>query len=139
MLDFTAIRDYLGEQLENVGAGVIEKVYRRTIDGTAQLPAVVIGQASLEEYLVQPCVSRWELPIHLVVDRPGTDEEQTQRVLEDLWLQLLEVLGAIVQDSYPTLGDPGVVEANLTRSDFGSLIIHGQAFPAYEITLEIHG
>ncbi len=139
MLNFTAIRTYLGDQLDTISADLIEKVYRRAIDGTAQLPAIVLGQPSLEEYLVQPCISRWELPIHLVVDRPGDDEEETQKKLEDLWLQLLEALGAIVQDSFPTLGDPGVVEATLTRSDFGSLLIQGQAFPAYEITLEIHG
>lgn len=131
MLNLATIRSHLGDGIAALG---VATVYRRAIDGAASFPAVVVGQASLEEYDAQPCsIHRWELPVHVVEARPGVNEEATQQALEDLWLVLLPVVDDLVQTM------PGVVEAHLTRSDFGSLMVQGMAYPAYEIVIEIYG
>lgn len=134
MLDLAAVRGYLGDGLDAAKeATAIVKVYRRAITGTFQAPAVVIGQPSLEQPNAQPCVDQWSWPVHVVVGRPGTDEAATQAKLESCWVKVYAELDRLVE------GIPGAVVARIMRADFGSLLVGGISFPAYEITLEIFG
>jgi hypothetical protein len=133
VIALASVRTILGDALDGSRDDTgIAKVYRRAIDGTFQAPAVVIGQPAIEEVDAQPCgIDRWSLPVHVVVSRPGGSEEQTQKQLEDVWTAVLGVLRGAVG------GLPG--QARVTRAEFGSLMVAGQAYPAQEITIEIVG
>lgn len=137
MLDLAAVRTALGDWLDQHRPDTVERVYRRAVDGAFQAPAVVIGQPTVEEWMAQPCgISRWSWPVHVVTDRPGGDEEATQTQLETSWTQVAGVLEQLL-DANPYLG--GAQQAWLTRADFGSLLVQGQSYPAYEITIELLG
>lgn len=140
MLNLAAVRGVLADWVEDHKPDGLVAVYRRgVLDGAWQAPAVSIGQPSMEEADVQPCgLSRWEWPVHVVVDRPGTDEEATQAELEQLWPQVYTALEQLLSTD-PYLGAADIANAQLVRADFGSLTVRGQSFPAYEITLEILG
>ncbi|PKQ20183.1 MAG: hypothetical protein CVT66_06265 [Actinobacteria bacterium HGW-Actinobacteria-6] len=134
MLDLAAVRGHLGDGLDDAkDTTEVERVYRRAITGTFQAPAVVIGQPSLEQPNVQPCLDQWSWPVHVVVDRPGADEDATQAKLEGCWVKVYAELAGLVD------GIPGAVMARIMRAEFGSLLVGGVSFPAYEITLEIVG
>lgn len=136
MIDLAAIRTVLGDALDaGRETSGVARVYRRAINGTFQAPAVVIGQPAIEEPDVMPCsVDRWSWPVHVAVGRPGADEEATQSVLESTWIAVYRQLHELL------LADlPGTYNATVTRADFGSLMVAGTAYPAYEITLEIVG
>lgn len=133
MIALATVRTVLGDALDAAREATgVAKVYRRAIDGAFQAPAVLIGQPAIEEADVQPCgIDRWSLPVHVVVARPGGDEERTQRQLEDVWTAVLNFLREAVD------GLPG--SARVMRAEFGSLMVAGQSYPAQEITIEIVG
>lgn len=138
MLNLAAVRTTLGNWLDD-HKETVEKVYRRAIGGAFTWPAVVLGQPTLEEADVQPCgVHRWTFPVHVVVGRPGQDEEATQQLLEGCWTEVYGQLDQMLAED-PYLGAADVQEAHLERADFGSLLVAGQAYPAYEITLSVLG
>ena len=139
MLNQNAVRDVLGAHLEEHAAPGLT-VYRRGVDGTLDLPAVLIANPSVSEFDVQPCgVDRWVWPIHVGVARTGMDELATQAELQK---RMAEVVGLLRQllDENTYLVAADVANARLTSAEFGtSFAVQGQAFPAYEITIEIDG
>lgn len=138
MIEFGLVRAFLAERLiAHLPAGTT--VYGRAIDGSAEFPAVVLGMPTLEEWGVQSCdVSRWSLPVHVVVARSGGDEAATQEDLERLWQTVLELLREAVQADQG-LGDPSGVSADLASAMPGQVMVQGLQFPAYEIKLELYG
>lgn len=139
MLNQDAVRTVIGDYLDAHKSDGLT-VYRRGVDGTLNLPAVIIANPSLTEFDVQACgIDRWVWPIHVGVARTGIDEEATQAELQQ---RMAEVIGLLRQllDEEPYMGVADVAHARLTSAEFGtSLAVQGQAFPAYEITIEIDG
>lgn len=138
MLNQDAVRTVIGDYLEEGTDGLT--IYRRGVDGTLNLPAVLIANPAIAEFDVQACgIDRWQWPIHVGVARSGGDEEATQAELQQRMAQVIGLLRQLL-DEDPYLGAADVAHARLTSAEFGtSLAVQGQAFPAYEITIEIDG
>lgn len=133
MIDLDAARLGLADVAGTVPG--IERVYPRAVDGSIELPAVVIGLPEVE-FDVAPCqTDTATIPVAVAVRRMGANEEAVQQQLEDLWV----AVATAIRGSLETGPLSNVGEGQCTRAVMGSLDIAGQSWPAYVIEVEFTG
>lgn len=121
-------------------AGVISvdglNVVPRAVDGMAELPAAVIGMPKWEPGPTG-CWGSFEIPVAVLVARPGISDEDTVDELDRMWPQVLEQIQDAIDVDQSLGGVCAAVE--IVRAEFGLFVLQGQQWPAQLIFLTVTG
>lgn len=133
MINIGAARSRLADLLGDLDAEVV----RAGIDGIAEFPAVIIGQADWSEAdLTMSQFERSTFPVAVVVKRSGDDTADID-ALDNLWPTVLDRLKAAARAD-PSLGSV-CRAAVVTRARFGLYSVQGASYPAQMIFIDLYG
>lgn len=135
MINLSALRERVATVVTEAVAGSAA-VYPWPPSGTVEFPAVIIGQTAWEPSLTY-CIDQYTVPVFVVVQRPGNDDQATVAQLEQTWPAVLQAITqAIASDQ--TLGGL-CAAADVKRARPVPFQLQGVVLPAQSIDIEIYG